>query len=293
VFNLLLPQILKKVKEIFETINSRLDTTVSSRLASNDTRLNNLDATISSRLASNDSRLNYLDAPVSSAGKRPRVSVFTSSGNFTVPQGVEVVYVTGCGGGGGGGSGSSNTAHDTTPTAGGGGGASGVSCYRLPLRVSGGTTLSITIGVGGTGGAGLPGGGSQARNGNNGTSGGSTQIYQGSALLLSLPGGAGGGRGDITSNQGVGGAVALNSYPYLQDSGGTTSDKNGGNGGRQFMTLISAPGGTGGSSGGSNGQSAPANSGGGGGGGGAAGNGNASGAGGNGGSGFIMLEWWQ
>jgi hypothetical protein len=125
VFNLLLPQILKKVKEIFETINSRLDTTVSSRLASNDTRLNNLDATISSRLASNDtrlnnldatissrlasndSRLNYLDAPVSSAGKRPRVSVFTSSGNFTVPQGVEVVYVTGCGGGGGGGSGSS------------------------------------------------------------------------------------------------------------------------------------------------------------------------------------------
>ena len=54
------------VGEALVNAANNLDTSISSRLASNDSRLNNLDATISSRLSSTDSRLNNLDAAISS-----------------------------------------------------------------------------------------------------------------------------------------------------------------------------------------------------------------------------------
>jgi len=282
VFNLLLPQILKKVKEIFETINSKLDTTVSSRLASNDTRLNNLDATISSRLASNDTRLNNLDAPISSAGKRPRIQKFTSSGTFTVPPGVEIIYVTGYGGGGGGGSGA---AHSTYPY-GGGGGASGVMGLRIPLGVQPGDTLSIAIGAGGQGGQSVTG----RQFGQNGTSGGATIVYQNGIPRIQFFGGNG-GSGTSTS-PGTGGTAPYKGlYPYYQSEGFDGVSYKGGAGGQQNVSLSRA---SGGSSYGASGSSPPNNSGGGGGGG--AGQDNDtqySGAGGNGGSGFLMLEWWE
>ena len=60
-----------------------LDTSFSSRLAFNDPRLNNLDASISSRLASDDPRLNNLDAPIS--GISPIKSI--QRGTFTFSPG--------------------------------------------------------------------------------------------------------------------------------------------------------------------------------------------------------------
>ena len=50
---------------IAKKIADNLDAKISSRLASDDTRINNLNATISSRLASSDSRLDKLDQPIS------------------------------------------------------------------------------------------------------------------------------------------------------------------------------------------------------------------------------------
>jgi hypothetical protein len=100
---------------------------------------------------------------------------FTSSGTFTVPTGIDAVWVTLLGGGGGGNGGAS--------TLGGGGGASGGAIYQQLVDVSGqGGSVSVTIGAGGAGGAGLTAG----------TDGGDTTF--GSLLLAEGgPGGPAGG----------------------------------------------------------------------------------------------------
>lgn len=54
------------IARIDKLIRSRLDAAITSRLASNDARLNSLDSTVSSRLSAADSRLAALDAAISS-----------------------------------------------------------------------------------------------------------------------------------------------------------------------------------------------------------------------------------
>lgn len=63
------------ISKLAKAVVDNLDATVSSRLASNDARLNNIDAALSSRLASGDTRVGYLDAPMSSrvASTDPRL----------------------------------------------------------------------------------------------------------------------------------------------------------------------------------------------------------------------------
>jgi hypothetical protein len=102
--------------------------------------------------------------------------IFTSSGTWTVPQGVTTILVSGCAGGGGGGSNTSN---------GGPGGGAGQSVIKKSISVTPNSTINITIGAGGAGGT------NNAAGGN----GGSTTLVSGGSTLLSLNGGNGGAGG--------------------------------------------------------------------------------------------------
>lgn len=75
---------------------------------------------------------------------------FTSSGSWTVPDGVTRVLVEGCGGGAGG-SGGDDT-NDANGWQGGRGGAGALKQYYM-VGVTPGDTYSVTIGAGGAGGA--------------------------------------------------------------------------------------------------------------------------------------------
>lgn len=75
--------------------------------------------------------------------------LFTTSGTWTVPAGVNLIWVDMVGGGGGGGGGHASA----TTGGGGGGGPSGVWFRWYPCVVVPGETLSVTIGAGGAGGS--------------------------------------------------------------------------------------------------------------------------------------------
>lgn len=131
---------------------------------------------------------------------------FTASGTFTVPAGVDKVYVILVSAGAGGGGGGKGTSYGAD---GGGGGASAFSLATV-VGTTPGAGVSVTIGAGGAGGA----GGSDG-NGANGGSGGvttfGTVIVTGSTSAggaggSSVYGGGGGGGGSIGSTGGAGGA---------------------------------------------------------------------------------------
>lgn len=73
--------------------------------------------------------------------KLHRFELFTESGVFVVPEGVDIVWVTLCGGGGGGGS-------STGDYAGGGGGGAEV-IIKQRVNVTPGENISVQIGEGG------------------------------------------------------------------------------------------------------------------------------------------------
>jgi hypothetical protein len=73
----------------------------------------------------------------------------TSPWTWIVPGDVAQLFITGCGAGGGGGGGHNATA----ARAGGGGGGSGMSVINLPVNCYPGSSLTITVGAGGPGGA--------------------------------------------------------------------------------------------------------------------------------------------
>jgi len=83
------------------------------------------------------------------AAKRWQSRLFTSSGTWTVPADVGVIWIDCCGGGSGGGSG---FASDTSG-GGGAGGASGPSYVQHHMPVTAGETLTLTVGAGGPGAA--------------------------------------------------------------------------------------------------------------------------------------------
>lgn len=190
--------------------------------------------------------------------------LFTSSGSFTAPAGITIVYVTLSGGGGGGGGGGNIGA-----TA--GGGSAGYYGIRIPFAVTPGNSYTVTIGAGGAGGA-L----------NNDGSDGSTTSFD----TLS----AGGGKKGTAAN--VGGtntatsfnATALTGVPgtnILPGGNGSTGTYNvcgGGGGGNPFSPGGSGVSGTNpgtfgsGGSGGKGDNSSPL-------------------AGSAGGNGFVLVEW--
>lgn len=71
-----------------------------------------------------------------------KVEAFEADAVWTVPTGVEVVWVTGVGGGGGG--------APTSSSFGGGGGGGASSSHRVPVSVGELTSVNIVIGLGGS-----------------------------------------------------------------------------------------------------------------------------------------------
>ena len=214
---------------------------------------------------------------------------FTTSGSWTCPDGVTTVYITGCAAGAGGAGGGSASAYSATRSAsGGGGGGAGETAIRRTVTVVPGTTYTVTIGAGSSGGAG--GIVSGNNNGTNSADAGSTSF----GTLLTLAGGLAAGAGVGAGNQSpAGGTGGLPGGGQGQDgytAAGMPVGMGGDGGSSPFGT--SGSGGKSGAIGGSKGGDAAGYGAGGGGGGGTYGN--TTGSGGNGGkgaNGFLMIEW--
>ena len=147
------------------------------------------------------------------------VEVFTTSGTWTAPAGVNYITVSMCGGGGGG------AAGNTSGSNGGGGGEAGESIINHILKVTPTSTYSVTIGAAGTAGT---------SNGDGGD-GGDTS-FVGDNYTLTALGGDGG-----SSSGGAGGAGEADGNTNL--NGADTSGNSGGNAG----TIYRFAGGDGGS----------------------------------------------
>jgi len=181
---------------------------------------------------------NYFIFETSNSYIIPRnTAVFTSSGTWTVPQGVTKILVSGCGGGAGGGGSSYSS---SSSYYGGTGGGAGQSTIKQAISVIPGHSLSITIGAGGSGGA---------AGGNAGSAGGNTSIIDStsSTTLLSLNGGLVSysfGLGITTAYGGWGGSGE--SGPFGQGGASSNSASGYGSGGGGAAGVSSSlPGGNG------------------------------------------------
>lgn len=186
---------------------------------------------------------------------------FTSTTTFVVPANVSGIEITMIGGGGGG------KASTTNSAVAGGGGASGEYCIRFFIPVTPGETITITVGLGGTGGA---------SSGANGSDGGTTSVSCLAGTFSVL-----GGAGATSTNGGIGGGPRGGAAGGPGNPGGTGS-----------MGTAETPVHFGGTGGGGPGDTASRNGGPGGAApgytaGGAAGSGNANGGGGGGGAASI------
>lgn len=136
--------------------------------------------------------------PVTNPYAGNKAQVFTSSGTFTVPDGVTAVKVTVIGGGGGGGG--NFAGHDVAAKSGAGGGQA----IKWVSDLTPGSNVSVTIGAGGGGGASGAGGAPT-----NGGSGGASSF----GSHCSATGGGGGsassyyGTPSSTPGNGVGGFI--------------------------------------------------------------------------------------
>ena len=119
------------------------------------------------------------------AAKRWQSKLITTSGTFTVPSDVGVIWIDGCSPGEGGAGG-----HNADPGGGGCGGGQAQGVLQLPLAVTPGDTLTFAIGAGGIGGAA----------GSNGSSVGVTTITSAlSGRLLSLLSAGQGEKGTVSA----------------------------------------------------------------------------------------------
>ncbi len=171
-----------------------------------------------------------------------RLQKFTSSGTFTVPQGVYTIYLSGCAAGGGGGGGAGRASASYAASGGGGGGA-GQCVVKYSIPVQPGDVISITIGSAGSSGAAGSGGAASA-----GGNGGNSSF----GALLTLAGGKGGGAGQYSAsiaNGGIGGdgypqggnSVSCSATTYgIAGQGGSTQYGGGGAGGASAGASTSA-----------------------------------------------------
>lgn len=162
--------------------------------------------------------------------------IFTSSGSFTAPAGVSIVFFTECAGGGGGGGGAggastggggaggclTNYAYQVTPlsiyTATIGAGGNGGNASGGVGQDGGDTTFDLITVAHGTGGIGSTGGGAAGTGGSHSLSKDASGTTHGSALAF-----CSGGNGSSALNSGTGGASCLGSG----GSGGTGNGANG------------------------------------------------------------------
>jgi hypothetical protein len=161
---------------------------------------------------------------------------FTSSGSFTVPAGVTQIWVSGCAAGGGGGA--TLATNSSSFITGGSGGGAGQSVRRIPIAVTPGQVIPVTIGAPGTGGTPAS---------DNATDGGATQLGAAGALLNLLGGGKGKvGSGATAFPANYGGPQGGAGYPggsYASDTNVfSASTATGGNGGLGGISPFGAPG---------------------------------------------------
>ena len=135
--------------------------------------------------------------------------IFTSSGTFTVPSGVDWVFLSGCGGGAG--AGGSNSIKV-------GGASAGHFCMNVPYYVGGDSSIAVSIGAGGLGGSGN----------NDGNNGGTTSF--GTFDLLG---------GNLTTKLESTGATV----PVLPSISYDASNENAGDGGFESMIEQAGAGG--------------------------------------------------
>lgn len=232
-------------------------------------------STMASSTISNTLNVNNLNVLGTFAGQVVNYQDFTSSGTWTKPSGLSgnsLAYVIVWGGGGGGG-GSLSAGAQTRPGGGGGGG----SCVQaqFPLSVLG-STVTVTIGNGGTGGLantdtsngsvggdttfgtvitayGGGGGAGGTSNPATGAGGGGAGIYaDGSAGSGTTPGTGSaplGGAGSTASTYGGGGGSAsVGGASVYGGGGGGGGTGNSGTGNLGGMSLCGGGGGDGGSS---------------------------------------------
>lgn len=156
--------------------------------------------------------------------------LFTTSGTFTVPKGVDEIYITVVGGGGGGGGG------NFYGYAGGKGGAASA-VYKAKCVVTPGATFTVTRGNGGNGGNG------GTNSGVAGSAGGTSSF----GALVSASGGGGGGGGSNSAN----GANAAfgNAYPFSLGAAANGANGTAGGAGYAGSTIWYGCGGGGGGGG--------------------------------------------
>jgi hypothetical protein len=129
------------------------------------------------------------------SSNKPLRAKFTASGTFIPSQGCYMGLLRGAGGGGGGGGGVGNSATRSGGAGGGGSTQTSPSVQQTPN-----TTITVTIGAGGSAGTSGSGG-----NGGNGGAGGASTY----GSLATFPGASGGGGGTTTSGQVCGGGTTI------------------------------------------------------------------------------------
>lgn len=186
------------------------------------------------------------------------LTVLAASGTYTIPAAATALKITCVGGGGGGGGGGSASNSSATLQVGGSGGGAGATTVAIFTGLTGGNTLTVTVGAGGGGGNGGAGNGASGNAGTVGVVGGDTSVTSGTQTI----------GGVLARGGGLGNPSAANSTTVVLGgaggrAGSTTSLGSGGNSNLASQGSVGW-GGTGGSGGGT----ATATLGGGGGGGG-------------------------
>lgn len=216
-----------------------------------------VDADVDAAAAIAQSKISGLTDALAAKAAQAQVDVYATAGTFTwtKPAGAKAVHVALLSGGGGGGSGRKTPSG--TAGAGGGGGMGGGYSERILQAGICGSTETVTVGAGGTGGAAITTNPVGGTNGNAGVIGGNSSF----GTLVAAFGGQPGAGGTISSG---GGGAASNStramFPGSTGgagalaggaSGGTSGNSatGGGGGGGVAATPAAANGGTGGTSG--------------------------------------------
>jgi hypothetical protein len=141
--------------------------------------------------------------------------LFSANNSFTVPAGITSVLVTLCGGGGGG----AAYFDVSSAGAGGGGGAAGI---KVPVSVTPGQVITVTVGAAGSGGQ---------VSGANGTAGGASSF----GALVSAAGGGGGVSAGVGGSAGAAsGAVVAGGTGQAYNPAATSSEQGGAGGGSAF-----------------------------------------------------------